>query len=325
PDVLFDFDGDLPDFDIGDGDSVTFEVVGGTSYNILEDIPANWALTDVTCDGEVSYSDDGVMVYLGYDDEVTCTFTNEPDCTDPGADLHGVISEDGTMGWVTNNSTALCTWEIGMASYEKYDDIIDNQILFDYIDGVPVPPGETVKVSVELPECAVQVDLFYGPYLESLNGQRYKERLLDYLHLPGTGYCGSLYNLNSVSGFVVANGQGVPGVTVTLTNNEADGGSVQTVTNADGFYGFEGVAFGSYQIAISGEGLDSLNMPNTITSVEVSADGPATANFEAQMTPTAVTVSAMGTLAQTSSTVLVMMVTFLLAAATAFIWRRKAE
>jgi hypothetical protein len=304
---------------------VTFELIGGETYNIEEDLPANWALTDVTCDGDVNYRTNGVFVNLGYEDDVTCTFTNEPDCTDPGADLVGTISDDGTMGWVTNHSTALCTWEIGMASYEKYDDVIDNQVLFDYIDGVPVAPGETVKVEVELPECAVQVDLFYGPYLASLNGQRYKERLLDYLHIPGTGYCGSVPSANSVSGYIVMNGQGMPGVMVTLTSNNADGLVVQAETNVDGFYGFEGLPAGDYHLQLSGDALNSVSMDTTEAMVTVSAAAPAVANFEGESaTPTAVTVSSVGTLAQTSSALLISLVTFLLAAATAFIWRKRA-
>ncbi|MCB0033183.1 MAG: carboxypeptidase regulatory-like domain-containing protein, partial [Anaerolineales bacterium] len=324
PDVLFDFDGNVPDFDLGHGDSVTLELLSAVTYNIVEDVPANWALTNVSCDGDVVYTDDGVQIELAQFDDITCTFTNEPSCTNPAADLVGQLSSDGTTGLVTNQSTALCTWEVGMASYEKYDDDIDNQVLFDYVDGVAVAPGETVELSVELPECAVQVDLFHGPALLSLDGQRYGSRLLRARHLPGSGYCERVAGLNTVSGYVVASGQGLPGLTVTLVSNEADGAILQTVTNIDGFYGFEGVAFGSYQVILSGEGLNGLNIP-TVTAVAVSADGPATANFEALMTPTAVTVSAIGTAGQGHSGLLAMVVMFLLAAVTVLFWRRVAQ
>jgi hypothetical protein len=76
-----------------------------------------------------------------------------------------------------------------MASYKKYDEIIDNQSIFDYIDGVEIAPGETKELTVQLPGCAVQIDVFCGDALQSLDGQRYGRRLLTYRHLGDDNYC----------------------------------------------------------------------------------------------------------------------------------------
>jgi hypothetical protein len=53
-----------------------------------------------------------------------------------------------------------------------------------------VAPGETKKLTVELPGCAVQVDVFCGDVLQSLDGQRYASRLLEARHLGGSNFCG---------------------------------------------------------------------------------------------------------------------------------------
>ncbi|HEY0735145.1 MAG TPA: hypothetical protein VGD69_09595, partial [Herpetosiphonaceae bacterium] len=75
-----------------------------------------------------------------------------------------------------------------MASYRKFDEVIDNQQIFDWATA-KVQPGQTIYLQVQLPDCATQVDLFYGPVLMSLNGQRYGTRLLEARHLGGTNYC----------------------------------------------------------------------------------------------------------------------------------------
>ncbi|MBV9792040.1 MAG: hypothetical protein JOZ51_27895, partial [Chloroflexi bacterium] len=90
-------------------------------------------------------------------------------------------------GMVTNESTR-CAYDVGIASYRKFDDVIDNQQIFDW-NTAKIQPGQTVYLQVNLPDCAVQVDLFYGPVLMSLNGQRYGTRLLEARHLGGTDYC----------------------------------------------------------------------------------------------------------------------------------------
>lgn len=119
-----------------------------------------------------------------------------PVCDDPnpGRDLTGYLEISGShaYGYVTNNSDA-CEYTVGIASYRKFDEIIDNQELFHGYDGVVVPPGETVssqQLNVRLPDCAAQVDLFWGELLLHLNGQRYGVRLLDARHVnQSLGYC----------------------------------------------------------------------------------------------------------------------------------------
>lgn len=108
-------------------------------------------------------------------------------------DLSGVISADGTVGTVTNMGDVTCTYLIGMASYEKYDEIIDNQQLFDSVSqSVELAPDASTQLQVSLPNCATQVDLFFGEVLTSLDGVRYGERLLEAVHLGSDSYCGDV-------------------------------------------------------------------------------------------------------------------------------------
>ena len=121
----------------------------------------------------------------------------EPECTDPDPfrDLKHADSyitgydENAAYGVIVNRSEA-CPYEVGMASYKKLDDIIDHQILHAYNDTV-IEPGQTLEISVPLPACAVQVDLYIGKHLSNLDGQRYGVRLLDARHLGGNNYCPS--------------------------------------------------------------------------------------------------------------------------------------
>jgi hypothetical protein len=103
------------------------------------------------------------------------------------ADLSGFLLSD-SMGQITNASTD-CSYEVGMASYRKMDNIIDNQIIYNWTQPTFIKPGETITLSVALPDCAAQVDLFRGSVLLSLNGQRYGSRLLAGRMIGGTNYC----------------------------------------------------------------------------------------------------------------------------------------
>ncbi len=119
--------------------------------------------------------------------------TADPECAtvDPATLLSGDISTDGTTGIVTNTSPYNCAFDVGMASYEKFDEIIDNQQLFasDTATGIMLAPNESTTLSVAVPACATQIDLFVGSVLISLNGQRYGDRLLDAIHVGGDNYC----------------------------------------------------------------------------------------------------------------------------------------
>jgi hypothetical protein len=60
--------------------------------------------------------------------------------------------------------------------------------LFDAITAI-ILPGQTLELTVAVPDCTAQIDLFYGPLLLSLDGQRYGERLLASRWIVGSGYC----------------------------------------------------------------------------------------------------------------------------------------
>jgi hypothetical protein len=104
------------------------------------------------------------------------------------ADLSGDITGAG-VGTVFNASEA-CNYVVGMASYSMFDDVIDHQVLFDSLHPVMVGPGETMPLAVALPDCAAQVDLFYGDLLTDLNGVRYGERLLVAVVMDQGNWCG---------------------------------------------------------------------------------------------------------------------------------------
>lgn len=87
---------------------------------------------------------------------------------------------------VFTNHSDECDYDVGVASYSKFDEVIDNQELY-YADTGRVSAGESLFLSVFYPYiCAAQIDIFYGELLPHLNGQRYGERLLWYDHVNGT-------------------------------------------------------------------------------------------------------------------------------------------
>ena len=171
------------------GGSVTFTDLPAGTYNAYEWAPGEGWQTP-TGGGQV------VVAAGGQASTTIYNVHNEPPpppCEALREHLTGSIAIDGltAYGTVYNNSDRDCRYQVGMASYYKYDEVIDNQIIFAGFDTVvTIPAGGSIQLSISLPECATQVDLFYGPYLQSLNGQRYGDRLLDAVHLSGTGYCG---------------------------------------------------------------------------------------------------------------------------------------
>lgn len=93
-----------------------------------------------------------------------------------------------THGVVTNTS-ASCSYEVGIAAYNKLDSSIATQTLFNS-QTTTVGPGQTVELWVQLPNCAAQIDLFYGHVITDFStGERYNQRLLDVQHVGGTNYC----------------------------------------------------------------------------------------------------------------------------------------
>ncbi len=55
-----------------------------------------------------------------------------------------------------------CRVKVGMASYQKYDEIIRNQTVFNIDFGAYLNPGEERNLSVLIPPCASQVDVYQG-------------------------------------------------------------------------------------------------------------------------------------------------------------------
>lgn len=111
-----------------------------------------------------------------------------PEDEDPEGDLTGqLIPSTYNVGNVLNTSLH-CKYEVGLASYKKFDEVIDNQEIFDWTTSTIDALG-TITLEVGLPNCAAQIDLFYGPVLFSLDGQRYGDRKLDWIHVGGTNYC----------------------------------------------------------------------------------------------------------------------------------------
>lgn len=108
-------------------------------------------------------------------------------------DLIGLLSApvgNSISGTVTNTSNRTCAYQVGLASYRKFDEVIDNQEIFAWVNPtVRLAPGESYIMTIEMPTCATQVDVFYGPVLMSLKGVRYGSRLLHAVHLNGTNYC----------------------------------------------------------------------------------------------------------------------------------------
>lgn len=110
-------------------------------------------------------------------------------CTipDPETDLAGEIVANN-LGQVQNTSDT-CSYDIGMASYYKFDEVLANQVLFDSTTTI-IQPGETLELSINLPNCAIQIDLFYGDIIMSFeDGVIYGDRLLDAVHPEGLPYC----------------------------------------------------------------------------------------------------------------------------------------
>jgi hypothetical protein len=118
------------------------------------------------------------------------TATNTPTATpancDPDADLSGELIGD-SLGRIVNASDE-CSYDVGLASYRALDRHISNQQLFDS-QTASIAPGQALELAVAVPDCASQIDLFYGPLLLSLDGQRYGERLLDSHFAGGTDFC----------------------------------------------------------------------------------------------------------------------------------------
>lgn len=123
--------------------------------------------------------------------EILAELQNVEVCVpNPEADLdheESNLLNGGDSGLIINLSSS-CSYDVGLAAYQRVDDVIDNQVLFDMVT-TTIAPGGIVALSVNLPACATQVDLFYGEGLLSLNGQRYGNRLIAARNLRGNNFC----------------------------------------------------------------------------------------------------------------------------------------
>ena len=112
-------------------------------------------------------------------------------CLDPNPerDLVGWLEADGTIGTIINNSDT-CRYPVGVATYLKFNEVIDDQLFFVSQDVIIEPSGEVqFQVTLPRPDCRTQIDLFYNEVLFSLDGVRYGERLLDAFHRNDLPYC----------------------------------------------------------------------------------------------------------------------------------------
>ncbi|MEL6527145.1 MAG: hypothetical protein AAFQ07_15690, partial [Chloroflexota bacterium] len=129
-------------FTLTDGQSQVFEVAIG-DYTVSEAPDGAYELVDITIEGDNgNSSEDGTTASLTVDsgENIIVTFTNELVCTladiDPEGDLVSTqirydAVNDVWYAEVTNSST-ICDYRVGMASYEKNGNGgLGQQVLFD--------------------------------------------------------------------------------------------------------------------------------------------------------------------------------------------------
>lgn len=92
--TLFDFTGDLDNFQLTGGSDKEFKYLQPGSYLVTESDSDEWELLDVTCNGEQSNDTlPSVTIDLKAGDDVTCLFTNRPKPQDP---VYGCMDPDAT-------------------------------------------------------------------------------------------------------------------------------------------------------------------------------------------------------------------------------------
>jgi hypothetical protein len=115
----------------------------------------------------------GVIVVL----PLYFVYANDECVPNPGVDLTGSIDLIAGTGTVTNHSTN-CFYNIGLASYQEYDNNVENQALFSS-DLRIIDPNSTLDLTVSLPSCSYQLDLFHDSLITSFaDGTRYGARLV---------------------------------------------------------------------------------------------------------------------------------------------------
>ncbi len=123
---------------------------------------------------------------------VTPAFTPGPGCSStppPGVITALITDHPTTTTAVFHNYSTTCSYPVGLASYRRLDNHINNQLLYDYALAV-IPPNSTLTLTVNNPTCAYQADAFYGALIVSFaGGDRYGDRLLDDTSGNGNHFC----------------------------------------------------------------------------------------------------------------------------------------
>lgn len=139
-------------------------------------------------DGSNSYSSlKGELAHSGPLTQSNLNNLNPGDCIpNQEADLVGTL-ENGIQTTITNSSTS-CSYAVGIAAYRKFDDTLVRQQIFDW-KSATIAPSQTITLSVNLPTCAAQVDVFYGSVILSFAEAHYGTRKLAFGDFGGTNYC----------------------------------------------------------------------------------------------------------------------------------------
>jgi hypothetical protein len=123
---------------------------------------------------------------------VTPAFTPGPGCSavpPPGVLTAVITDHPNTTEALFVNHSSTCSYPIGLAIYQRVDNNIDHQILYDYALAV-IPPNSSLTLTVNNPPCAYQADAFYGNLIVSFaGGVRYNERRLDDTMGNGHNFC----------------------------------------------------------------------------------------------------------------------------------------
>jgi hypothetical protein len=112
------------------------------------------------------------------------------DGCDPEADLSGWLTDngDGTISGTIVNASSDCSYDVGLASYYKFanpvNESIPNQELA-FSQTAVIGPNSQLTLTVQVPECSSQVDLFYGDLIYSFTAENtlYLERIIVVRHI----------------------------------------------------------------------------------------------------------------------------------------------
>lgn len=104
--------------------------------------------------------------------------------------LSAQINTDGIQATaIITNSSPDCSYEIGFASYEKFSSQdLEHQLLYDSTT-TTIGPDQTAEVTIKIPDCAAQLDVFVGPVISDFRQEQYGGRLIEVKHINNEDYC----------------------------------------------------------------------------------------------------------------------------------------